>query len=107
MATLTLPLRTDGYPHYDFDVELDGRIYNLEMKWNERDSTWFMTMSDSEESPIVSGVRLVVDWDLLRTCVDARRPPGTLMAVDSTGEGYPSLADLGSRVQLVYVEATA
>lgn len=105
MTTLAIPLRTTGYPAISQEIELDGRLYGLALRWNEREEVWYLTLSDQAGAPIVAGVRVVVDWDLLRKCVDARRPPGTLMAVDSTGEGDPGLSDLGDRVKIVYVEA--
>src|SRR3972149_132195 len=49
--------------------------------------------------------RRVLDWPLLRRVRGPRRPPGSLVAVDATGSMLPpTLDDLGTRVQLVYVD---
>lgn len=106
MATVILPIKQDGYPAYDFDVELDGSEYNLDFLWNERDEHWYFTLSDSEGDIIVAGVKIVVDWNLLRKCADARKPPGELIAIDTNEEGDPSRYEFGNRVQLIYIEAS-
>jgi hypothetical protein len=106
MAVVTLPTRTDGYPAYDFEVELDGRAYVCVLRWNEREGSWYLSLLDADRVDIVAGVRVVVDWDLLRRVVDARRPPGVLIAVDTTSAGEPGLTDLGGRVLLTYEDLT-
>ena len=100
--SVTLPTRTDGYPAYDFAVELDGALFSFAMRWNDRDAAWYMSIADSLGVLIVSGVRVVPGWDLLRRSVDPRRPQGAIVAVDTTGGGMPGLTDLGARVLLVY-----
>jgi hypothetical protein len=105
MSTLTLPTRTDGTAHYSFDVLLDGAKFYFDLRWNARDGAWYMSISDRDRAPIVSGVRVVTNWPLLRRCVDPRRPAGTIIAIDSTEEGDPGLTDLGGRVVLTYTEA--
>lgn len=94
-------------PLYTERVTLDGQEYLLRFDWNGREGRWYLDIGDVSENWIVRGVKLIADWPLLRRCVDPRRPPGTLMAVDFSGAGEPpSLSDLGRSVKLIYFPVT-
>jgi hypothetical protein len=107
MATFEIPVRNDGYPSHDIDVELEGSIYNLFFWWNERESAWYFSLADSDGVDIVSSQKIVADWDLLRLVTDERRPPGSLFAVDTAEGGDPGQYELGSRVLITYVESSS
>lgn len=87
--------------------DLDGRAYLLQGDWNQRESKWYLTIRDPETNETIHGPRKVVaNWDLLRTCADARRPLGMLVALDVSGAGDdPGFDDLGTRVILTYTAA--
>ena len=63
-------------------TQLDGREYLLRFVWSTRESTWYLNIYDQDENPIALGVRLVVNWPLLRRFRDPRLPPGLLFLVD-------------------------
>jgi hypothetical protein len=105
MAYLTVPTRAD-VPAYTQRTALDGVTYVLTFRWNERASYWTLSIADQDAAPIASGLALLTGSMLLRRCVDARRPPGELVVVDTTGEGGDAgLSDLGTRFALVYADA--
>jgi hypothetical protein len=90
-------------PHFTQRVDLDGVSYLLELQWIQRESRWYFRLATEQDITIVGLQKLVVDWDLLRNCVDARRPPGRLFALDTTGVGtHPSFDDIGERVLVCY-----
>lgn len=106
MATLILPARND-VPFYDFEVDLEGRAYTVEVRWNARAGGWFLSLFDSAGAPLVMGRRVVLSANLLGQGVNAALPPGMLLAVDTTTQDTdPGRDDLGSRVLLAYVEST-
>jgi hypothetical protein len=100
--TLLLPARADDYPAYSFTVDLDGDLYQIGLRWNERDSAWYMSLADNAGEAIATGLRVVTGWDMLRRITDARRPPGAIIAIDTTGTGEITLENLGNSVLLVY-----
>lgn len=103
---VTIPLRTDAVYHYDLQVVLDGAVFTLELRWNTRDEAWYMDLRTEAGDPILTSVKVVVDWPLAGRCVDARRPAGALFAIDTSSERRdPGKDDLGSRVILVYFES--
>ena len=107
MSILSIPV-TPEHPHFEFFLSLEGRQYLFEFRWNERIGSWYMTLSDADGDPIVASARVVLDFPLTGKCADARRPPGAIIAVDTSGAGLdPGEKDLGGRVTLLYVESTS
>lgn len=105
MATYSIPL-SPGTPAFTQRTLLDGRAYILDFRWNERESAWYLSLLDEHEDPILYGIKLVLNWPLLRRVVDPRRPPGSLMCVDPSGnDDSPGLQELGTRVELIYLDA--
>jgi hypothetical protein len=97
---------TRGLPAYTQRTTLDGREYSLEFRWNERDGAWYMHLADAEGQHIRSGIRIVCRWPLLRRITDPRRPPGSIVAIGSSGnDTTPGFNDLGARVKLLYLDA--
>ena len=106
MATFDLAVRTDGYPDFSFEQDLDGVIYQISCRWNERESQWYLTLADESGDAIAAGIKIVSNWVLAGRTVDARMPPGSIVTVDTSGSGIdPALTDLGNRVRLAYIEA--
>ena len=94
-------------------TSLDGRDYVLRFLYNTREDRWYLTISDQDEDPIVSGIKVVAEIDLLKRVTDERRPPGILVARDLSAPDPsatvpkilsedPGLTDLGGRVTLLY-----
>lgn len=105
MAVKQLPLRTDGYPYYDFEITLDEIDFTFEFYWNERSGRWYMNIYDIDNNPLFTGICIVADWDLLTGKQVEGMPLGTLITVDTDGQGDPGLYDLGKRVLITYNEA--
>lgn len=89
---------------YQQVTTLDGVDFVLTFALNLRDSYWYVDVADQDGVPIATGIKIVVNWDLLRRCIDERRPKGQLIAIDTTGQGLdPGPDDFGTRVQLLYL----
>lgn len=92
---------------FDQTNQMDGIQYLLTFTWSDRESCWYMDVGDQNGNEICSGVRLVVNFPLLRRFVSSTRPPGEIVAVDigGTGQDIQVPAELGDRVLLVYISA--
>jgi hypothetical protein len=102
MAQVVLPIDASA-PHYTVDVALGGTLYRFGVNWNDRAGFWTLDVSLTDDTPLVAGMKVVADWDLLGQFPDLRLPPGYLLAVDLTAQGLdPAYDDLGSRVILVF-----
>ena len=91
--------------YYDQIVPLEGIEYLFTFLWSDRESCWYLSIGDQDGNPIAYGIRLVVNWPLLRRFTDSRLPPGLLVATDTSLQGADIAAssDLGSRVLLMYM----
>jgi hypothetical protein len=93
-------------PHFTQRVDLDGTSYLLELQWIQREARWYFRLATEQDVSILGLHKLVVDVDLLRSCIHARRPPGILFALDTSGQGLkPGFEDLGVRVLICYSPA--
>lgn len=90
-----------------FKAALDGVTFTFRLQWNQRASTWSISLADADDVAIASGIALVPAWDLLGLVTDTRRPLGSLMLWRSDGSfDHPSLTNLGTVCRLYYYEAT-
>jgi hypothetical protein len=102
MYAMSLP--NPPKPSYDQRVTLDGVDYILRMRWNQRGG-WYCGLRDaSSGEDIFSPQHISVDWDMLYGCTHERRPPGVLLATDTSGQKIaPGYRDMDQRVKLVYI----
>ena len=91
---------------YSVRCQLAGEDFQFDVNWNERDSSWYFSLSDGEATPILSGVKIVPGHDFLRYCPEIeRKPRGVLVALDtSTQETRPGRDELGDRVIVLFLE---
>lgn len=94
-------IASSANPHVRQAVQLDGRTYLFTISWNGRRGLWSMTISDSADAPIVAGAFLAEGSTPLAGCVDARRPPGEIVIVTSSGVGLDAFAE--GEAKIVYV----
>lgn len=86
-------------------VTLDGEQYGLRFLWNARAERWFLSVSDAEGLPLITGRKLCSDrpWAAHETLATA--PPGKLWVyATGGGDADPGLRDLGERVAMMYVD---
>jgi hypothetical protein len=85
---------------------LDGEDFLLDFHYNSRDNHWYFSISKIDGTPVLSGLKVITNWYMFRTCGDIfLRPYGELIFLDnSVIPSDPSLEDLGIRVNLIYVE---
>ena len=106
MATVELPTRRD-LPAYSYRIELDGQIYTLSYTYNSRMEKWLISVGDEQGNTIVGPVPIIVSWPLFERFQSEALPPGRIAAYDSSNSDEdPGRFDLGSRVRMIYEEAT-
>jgi hypothetical protein len=96
-------------PLFTLRVTLDGSDYLLTFDYHASEDRWYMSIADVNESPLVSGVKVLANWPLLSQYSALGLPPGTLFSFDNSAQGGepPGQYDLGNRVLLLYFPATA
>jgi hypothetical protein len=100
---LSLPV-IPSVPHYDFTTVIEDRTYLFEFRWNDRDSAWYMSVFEQDNTPIISGVKVVLGVGLGRRSNHPLFFDGVFRAVDTSGLLVdPTLDDLGTRVEIRYL----
>jgi hypothetical protein len=101
-----IPVRGD-LPSHTVKVTLEGKKYGLAFRWSERESAWYMSISLEDATPIASGIKVVLGPVLNARVVRDDAPPGGFLAYDTSGQDQEAgETDLGSRVELIYVDST-
>lgn len=99
-----LPI-TSAEPHYSVTFDFDGVEFVLRFDWNQRDGAWYMSLELPDGTPLMLGHKVVLRFPMFRRVVDARRPAGELVFIDTSGtDAEPGRLDLGARVVAVYVD---
>ena len=109
MATLRLPVLSGTDEAHRFEVELDGSVYDLSLRWNTRESFWYLDVLRNGVAVLV-GVKVVHASDVLAQFghlgVTGDLPPGVFKVLDVNGaDADPSSSTLGDSVLLLYNEA--
>ena len=102
MALFEIPIdSTDA--SYQLRTEVDGSVYILRFDWNSRLEMWHMSVYDADESPIVIGQAMVVNYNFMNKFKDERLPVGVWVLLDVFEKNQDAgREDLGSRHRLFY-----
>lgn len=104
MAYLLIPV-DQSLAGFDESVALDNVVFTLSLKWNSRDSSWYMDVYDVSGNLLRGGLRLVENWPLLQFWRDSNRPAGEIYVLpNGTVDRPPDLYELGSLFDFTYVE---
>lgn len=104
MSILVVPL-TQDLPWYTFTTSLDGISYTLEVQYNVRSERWYMSIADAIGTPVVSGIPLLINRDLLAPYRTYDVPAGGMVVIDNTGaDAEPTLDSFLTTHALYYVE---
>ena len=85
-------------------ITLEDSVYIFRTYYNTRDKAWYLDLLEQDETPIIYGLKLVINWGLLARYQDDRLPPGELITVDLAGDSNEVDRDnFGDTVRLVYI----
>jgi len=100
---IRVPL-TETVPFFKIHgIELDGKVFAMQFEWLERSERWHLHLMQSDETPILMGIKLNINSDLLSQYTIAELPLGKMMLYDtSRKDAECGRNDLGSRCVLLY-----
>lgn len=89
---------------YIFNLELDNETYILRVIWNDMFEFYTLAIENLEREVLVSGIKLVLNTEMIFKYVDPALPPGAIVAVDTNSDnqrlGFNSFRETA---KLVYV----
>ncbi len=101
---IQIELPTDT-PLFTLKVTLTGQDFTLRFDYIERQDSWRLSLLDASGAYIGRGMKVVPNWNVLRTIQSEARPKGVLLFIDERGDGSTiRFADLGRRVALHYLD---
>lgn len=102
--TFRLPTDQGDVAPYEYQVELDGTLYTLGFRYQERTQRWLYNVGTADGTPIVQGQAVLNAYPLLRRFQDETTPPGDIRAVATSEPAREAdLDELGTRVLLLYL----
>lgn len=106
MAILVIPMleiQTKG--NANRTTSLDGVNYILQIRQNPREDFAYVSILDTENNPIRSGLKVVSNWPLMRLMRNTPRPAGQIITIDTrTIPDDPDFSEFGIDVLLGYAE---
>lgn len=107
MLIQKIPLLTDATDQI-LKITLDGNPYILRVLWNDRFEYFSLSMSEADETPILTNIKMVKNYPLTKRFKDTRLPFGSLYLIQEKGTSdRPAYSDLGGAYALYYYEADA
>ncbi len=74
-----------NFASFDMELTLDSVPYIIKFNWNSRYEFWTISFYDREENVLVTGIKIVINYELISQLVDKGLPPGQLYAVRENG----------------------
>lgn len=100
---IEIPLRND-LANFEFTIDLEDSTYRFSFLWNERTQLWSFSISEIDGTPIICGIPVFVEYQVLQRFKDIRLPPGFISFYDTSGKHLnPGRDDLGDRVKMIYI----
>lgn len=93
-----------GQASFSQEVTLDGVPYRFRFDWNEFSGAWTMSIYDRKLVPLVAGIKIVLDYELIGDYRYRGLPKGEIYAVEKTNTLRKiGRNDLGDLAYLAYV----
>jgi hypothetical protein len=84
-------------------ILIDNMIYNIRCKWNALNEYWTMDLLDSSDIPIVVGVKIVANYNLLQQYVMTAKPLGDIVCQSIIGSNEKiGRYDMSRATELIY-----
>jgi len=95
---LLLPL-VPSNPNYVFSCIVVNQEVSIRVRWNARDSAWYMDWSDANGGRIIAGMKIVLGVNLGRASTHELFKRIIVRAVDTSNRGAEAgFDDIGVRV---------
>lgn len=103
MTILSIPVFSEQ-ASFTQTIPIDGITYKLQIYWNVRDEHWFFSLYLPDDTLVLTGIKMPVNFTLLNSFSGENVPPGDFLLYDDSGNNEPCGRDeLGDRCLLLYI----
>lgn len=89
---------------YRFGTTIESTAYLFDVRWNTLDAAWYFDVLEADETPIATGLKIVLGVFIGRTSTHELFSDGAFLAFDQSGaERDATYDDLGTRVVVKYL----
>jgi hypothetical protein len=100
---LVIPL-TPSLLRYQTRQQVDGVELIYDLQWRERVQSWYLSVLLPNETPIITGRRIVSNWSPLLRFVSSSLPDGLYLVVrQGDSDQDPGRDELGTNVLLQFM----
>lgn len=92
------------FPAFTQEIVLDNTPFRFSFNWNTRGEFWTLIIANRDQVPLISGIKIVIDYELISKYPGRSLPPGELYAIDPSGELEKiGRNDFQDKAKLIYV----
>lgn len=107
---VVIPVFQNVSSKFEIDIELEpSTIYRLYFRFSGRENAWYMDIGDQDGVTIITGLKLVPNYSLLKQYIAVTNiPPGEFFLTDLDEDPATGPLDydtFGERYQLLYYTA--
>lgn len=100
MSAFEIPLSTEAQ---QFKISLGGTTYGVNLYWNEQSGSWCIDLSDSSGNPLLNGIPLVANVNLLEQYAYLNIGGQLIVQSDNDPNAAPTSDNLGTVSHLYFV----
>jgi len=105
MTFLIIPV-DNTVPSFTVTLNIEGIFFKFNFDYNYRDARWHLSIYNTDNTPVLLGLKLVLNYELIFQHPIEGLPRGSLMLYDLSSTNDPCVFDdksLGDRCQLIYI----
>ena len=100
MSTYEIPLSAE---QQTFRLQLIDRTYQMSVRWNSIQATWFLDIDTDAGAALVHGIPLITGADLLEQYQHLAIGGGLFVLTDGDPDALPTYDGLGTASKLYFV----
>ena len=98
---LIMPFRDPAA--WTMQIELDNIVYFLSFAWNALNEFWTMDIANSDQDPLIVGIKIVPNYPLLAAFTVFGKPPGEIICQNVVNAPDTiSRFDMSQKFELIY-----
>jgi len=105
MSIVSIPVFPEN-ASFTQTIAIENATYKLRIYWNVRDEYWYFSLFLPDNTPVLCGIKMPVNYTLISSFFGKNVPRGDFMLFDESGNNEPCGRDeLGDRCIFLYISS--